>query len=231
MALQSKKQRRARCWTPYNLMRLPYQPHPSVRLFLWLCVALWAQQVTWLALVWGCGLMWMGAWWSAGARVWRNVWRLKSLMLALWIAFAWTTPGNPLWPSVWAPSDAGMLEGTTHCLRLILLVCCGQWVVASLSREDLLIGFLVLCAPLSRVGMSGQTFALRVWLTLIHTEAWLQRPRAHWRDIPYLLRTALDFEAGDSIPLVLTLQLPRFMCWDWLVMAVATVGLLGVYLQ
>lgn len=212
-------------------MRFPYQPHPSVRLFLWLCVALWAQQATLLALAWGCGLTFLGAWWSAGARIWQSLWRLKTLLLALWVAFAWTIPGNPLWPSAWAPSDAGMLEGAIHSLRLILLVCCGQWAMARLSHEDLLVGFLMLSTPFSWIGISGQRFALRVWLTLIRTEAWLQRPRARWRDIPHLLRTALDFEAGDSIPLVLTLQLPRFVCWDWLVMAVATVGLLGVYLQ
>lgn len=212
-------------------MRFPYQPHPSVRLFLWLCVALWAQQATWLTLALACGIAFCGAWWWVGGRVWQSVWRLKSVLLALCVACAWTIPGNPLWPRVWAPSDAGMLEGAMHSLRLILLVCSGQWAMARMSHENLLIGFLVLSAPFSRIGISGQRFALRVWLTLIRTEAWLQRPRARWRDIPHLLRTALDFEAGDSIPPVLTLQLPRFVCWDWLVIAVATVGLLGVYLQ
>lgn len=111
-------------------------------------------------------------------------------MLVLLLTYAYTLPGQVLWPEVaWAsPTSEGVKWGLVRILRLTLILVALAVLLASTKQERLIYGLYVLVRPLTVLGFDRRAFAVRLGLTLAYVEQsaesarpqtgqWLQRLR------------------------------------------------------
>jgi energy-coupling factor transporter transmembrane protein EcfT len=157
--------------------------HAGAILFLWAAVAVLMQRaegwslvalsVASLAVAFGC----------ARTQCVRLLARIRVLLLAILVLFAWFTPGEAVfmdWPRL-GPSREGLSLALTHGCRLAALVC---WVAALLGRmsaERLVSGLYALARPCGAFGLSAERFALRLLLVLRYASA-AQRGERPWQD-------------------------------------------------
>ena len=152
--------------------------------------------------------------------------RLRWLLLTLLAAFAWTVPGEPLWPMAWAPTREGLLTGGEHALRLLALVCAIRLVLACSSRAEQLVALWTLARPMRYLGLRPERGVLLVGLALEEADAWLAQRRG-WRE----LRAELSRPAAeDGAVRQLTLQCPHFHLRDGLVLAAAMAVLASLWM-
>ncbi len=200
--------------------------HPATRFLLWLVLALAlpvlvpkAQAVLALAMF---GVLAISVPGSLGP----TMRRLRWLLLTLLAAFAWTVPGEPLWPMAWAPTREGLLTGGEHALRLLALVCAIRLVLACSSRAEQLVALWTLARPMRYLGLRPERGVLLVGLALEEADAWLAQRRG-WRE----LRAELSRPAAeDGAVRQLTLQCPHFHLRDGLVLAAAMAVLASLWM-
>ena len=154
---------------------------------------------------------------EAGRLLYRSRW----LMGILFLTYAYTLPGDALWPSLaWAsPSADGLLSGGWRVARLALMLAGLAVLFAYTPRARLVFGLYVLATPLGRLGLDRRAFAVRLGLTLDYAEhapkpvRWLDALRAPARD--------------DSGPAAYVLQREY---WQGRDSAVILAGLLGLWI-
>lgn len=108
--------------------------------------------------------------------------RTRWLLLVLFLAYAFSLPGEPLVPA-WvgaSPTQAGVMAGAERIARLMLMLAGLAVLLASTDRSRLIYGFYVLAAPFAKLGFDRRAFAVRVGLTLEY--AGKARPPAAWWD-------------------------------------------------
>jgi energy-coupling factor transporter transmembrane protein EcfT len=132
----------------------------------------------------------------------RLVWRTRWLLMVLLFGYAYSIPGESIWPVLGsaAPSLEGLLQGLKQSARLLVLLLWLDLLVLRLSSESLLAGLYQLLRPLDRLGAHPDRIALRLGLTLRAIEG-LDRGRGH-------LRALLTEGSTPNLPdrLILTLQ-------------------------
>lgn len=147
--------------------------HSGLILLLWLAAVASVQLLPISALglaVLACAcaaLLW------ARVRAWRLVRRVRILLLAIVVLFAWFTPGEALWVD-WprlGPSREGAMLALLHAGRLLAVVCAVALLLERLPIERLVSGLHALASPLRVLGVPPERLALRLLLVLRLVEA------------------------------------------------------------
>ncbi len=162
-------------------------PHPAARILLW-CG--WALAVERAALPWlpilavASATAFLFA--PARIRLLTLLRRTRWLMAVLLMTYAYSLPGNPLWPALdWAsPTAEGLSQGALRVGRLLLMLAGLAVLLGCTSRQRLIYGLYVLAKPLGWIGFDRRAFAVRLGLTLDYVERapkpvrWLDALRA-----------------------------------------------------
>lgn len=193
--------------------------HPGAALFLWVVLVVLLQTVSGY-LLWAMTGAWLGvAGWASYPGLRRLVRRIRFLLLAILIVFAWMTPGQalfPFWTSL-GPTREGLLLAAEHGLRLVGVVALVALLLGRGGRDFVVSGLYALMAPCAIVGLSRDRLAVRLLLVLRLAE---NPPSGGWR---HWLDTA-DLAADDG---PLHVRRMGFRGWDWLVLVTA-IGLLAL---
>ncbi|KON80137.1 energy-coupling factor transporter transmembrane protein EcfT [Azoarcus sp. PA01] len=158
--------------------------HAGLLILMWAAGVVVIQAVSgvWLlAAVIGSGLV---ASLLAPARSGRLVRRVRFLLLAIVVFFAWFTPGEALvadWPAL-SPTAEGMLLAAQHGGRLVAVVFCVAILLQRLSVDRLVSGLYALLRPLEFAGLPASRLAVRLLLVLRYVEAGAEHGWTHWLD-------------------------------------------------
>ena len=171
-------------------------PHPAARIVLWCGWAVAVEcavlpRFTILAVASATAFLF----WPVRREALRLLARTRWLMLILLLAYAWSLPGDALWPgATWAsPTREGLVEGGWRVARLVLMLVGLAVLLATTARSRLIYGLYVLAAPLTALGLDRRAFAVRLGLTLDYVE---HAPKpARWLDA---LRMPAPDDAGPS---------------------------------
>lgn len=176
-------------------------PHPAARILLWCGWAVVVERAalpvfSLLAVATATAFVFAPVRHESGRLLRRTRW----LMAVLLLAYAYSLPGTPLWPSLeWAsPSIEGLRQGALRVGRLALMLAGLAVVLAYTARPRLVYGLYLLAWPLTWLGFDRRAFAVRLGLTLDYVE---HAPKpARWLDA---LRTPLP---DDATPATYSLQ-------------------------
>lgn len=147
--------------------------HSGLVLLLWLAAVAAIQLLSPLALsvaVAACALM---AVLFARTRTWRLVRRIRVLLIAITVLFAWFTPGEAAlldWPRL-GPTRDGVALAAVHAGRLLAVVCAVGILLERLPLARLVGGLYALSRPLRLIGVAPERLALRLLLVLRYVEA------------------------------------------------------------
>lgn len=147
--------------------------------------------------------------------------RTRWLMAILFVTYAYSLPGDPLWPTLgWgSPSLDGLQHGAWRVGRLVLMLFGLAVLLAYTTRPRLIFGLYVLSRPLTWLGFDRRAFAVRLGLTLDYVE---HAPKpVRWLDA---LRAPMPDDAG---PTRYVLQSEH---WQGRDSAVILAGLLGIWI-
>jgi hypothetical protein len=102
-------------------------------------------------------------------------------LLAIFLLFAWATPGVLLLPNIAtvSPTVDGLILGATHLGRLIVVLASLALLLRTTPSEDLVAAFFSLLAPFRAFGVDRGRIAVRLLLVIEYVES--AQPRA-WRD-------------------------------------------------
>lgn len=195
--------------------------HPGAALFLWSALVVLLQTVSGLVLVGMAGLSLLAAGVAGLGSLRRLVRRIRFLLLAILILFAWMTPGQaaiPYW-TVLGPSREGLLLAAEHGLRLLGVVSLVALLLGWGGRDFVVSGLYALMAPSRLVGLSRDRLAVRLLLVLRHAEQAEPKTWRHWLK-------AQDPPDGQA----LQVRRQPLRGWDWLVLGLGA-GLLGLALR
>ncbi|NLF52878.1 MAG: hypothetical protein GX576_00475 [Thauera phenolivorans] len=185
--------------------------HSGLILLLWLAGVILLQALPLPALLPAALACLFVALLFARLRALRLLRRVRVLMLAIVILFAWFTPGEALllvWPSV-SPTREGALMALEHGARLAAVVCMVALLLERLPTERLVGGMYALCRPLALCGVSPERLALRLLLVLRYVESTGPGAARDWRHW-------LAEDAGPVSAEVVHLRRERLGAADWL---------------
>ena len=152
-------------------------------------------------------------------------WRTRWLLLVLVLGYAYSLPGQPLFPLFgdYSPSIEGLLHGARQAMGLMVLLVWLDVLVLAQPTERLLGGLYQLAWPFARLGLDCGRLALRLGLTLKAIEK-LERGRGN-------LMRLLDQNDVSGLPERIQIQTrpPRFI--DLLVPAALLSGMVGLWLS
>lgn len=102
----------------------------------------------------------------------RLIRRVRILLLAITVLFAWFTPGEALFAGLpgLSPTHEGVMLALEHGGRLIVVVCCVALLLEMLPPDRLVSGLHALCRPGALFGLSAQRVALRLLLVLRYVD-------------------------------------------------------------
>lgn len=159
----------------------------------------------------------------------RLVWRTRWLLLVLLFGYAYSLPGEPVWPvlggvlSGLSPSWEGVQHGAKQVARLVILLLWLDMLVLRLPADRLLTGLYQLMQPFSRLGIDPGRVALRLELTLRAIEA-MERGSGNLKSL-----LKLDFQIEFAQQIQLHLSPLRFI--DIALPGVVLASILGVWLH
>jgi len=202
-------------------------PHPAVQIYIWICLALIAQVLIAYALVLLAGMLVVFSFSICAPRFLSMLRRTRWIFFSLFLIYAYTSSGEALWPywGVFSPVADGVVDGFFQILRLITVLAGLSILLTLLSQSQLIAGLYTLSRGLSFLGLSHERFAVRLALTLRYAESAMQDTACNRRSsIEYLL-APVPVEPG-----FIDLHMVHFTRLDWLLVAAATVALLGIWL-
>ena len=147
--------------------------HSGLVLLLWLAAVAAVQLLPPPALGGALAACALAAAVLARARTWRLVRRIRVLLLAIAVLFAWFTPGEAAfldWPRL-GPTREGLALAALHAARLLAVVCAVGILLERLPLARLVGGLYALSRPLRGVGVAPERLALRLLLVLRYVEA------------------------------------------------------------
>lgn len=144
----------------------------------------------------GACLLLLG-WWCARTTWVRVLGRMRYLLLALFVLFAWQTPGTLLFPALGSLSPAleGVWLAVEQAIRLLGVASLVSLLLQRLDAAAWMCSLHVLLQPLRCVGVPLDRFILRLRLVLDQVAG----ERLEWRH-------ALD-AAVKEVP-------PEILCWQ-----------------
>ena len=120
----------------------------------------------------------------ASPRLFTLLHRTRWIMLSLLLIYAYSTPGEAVWPQLaqFSPTIEGGMEGLLQWCRLIFALAGLSIALSLLSQQQLISGLYALGYPLRYVGLSRARVAVRLALTLRYAESALLDTAANWRE-------------------------------------------------
>lgn len=157
--------------------------------------------------------------------------RMRWLMMSMFLIYAFSTPGEYLndWPIQMSPTYEGVEDGVIQCLRLSMMLAAVALLIASTSKESMILGFYCLLKPLKYMGFKPEKFAARLSLTLYyielnnanHDHATYQNKQAmKWQGLMRLDQESIDYSKLEP---VITLQEQSLSVDDCLLMLIVLV--------
>ncbi|MCL2645296.1 MAG: energy-coupling factor transporter transmembrane protein EcfT [Betaproteobacteria bacterium] len=176
--------------------------HTGSILFLWAAAALSVQQAENWSLAALATASLVVALVRARVQCVRLLARIRVLLLAILVLFAWFTPGEAVfmdWPRA-SPSREGLLLALTHGGRLVALVCWVAVLLGCMSTDRLVNGLYALFRPCRVFGLPTERVALRLQLVLRHASdarngGWSWQDWKSWLNPP-------DTACGEPVQLV-----------------------------
>jgi energy-coupling factor transport system permease protein len=158
-------------------------PHPATQLIVWVCGAIVVQKLQGLALLVVALCLLFAAYVLHDQRLFRLLRRARWILFTLFIIYALLTSGEPLWPALNFPSLTieGVSEGLNQLGRLICVLASLSILLTLLSTEQLLSGIYSLMRFVRYVGLSPETLAVRLALTLHYAESAMRDTADDWR--------------------------------------------------
>jgi hypothetical protein len=202
-------------------------PHPALQIYIWFCLILAVQMLGVYALVMLAGILIVFSFRICAARLFSLLRRTRWILLSVFLIYAYTSPGESLWPhlGVFSPVAEGVEYGMLQLLRLLAVLAGLSILLTLLSQAQLIAGLYTLCRPLSFLGVSRERFAARLALTLHYAESAMQDTATNWRgSIEQLLAQLL------LTPGYIELQLVPFNRRDGLLAVAASAAVFGVWL-
>lgn len=186
--------------------------HPCAVLVAWAALAVAGQLLAGPPLLAFLGLCIAAAWGFARARALRLLRRSRYLLLALVVIFVVFTPGTRVFvePAWLVLSREGLALAAVHGARLLCVLMLVALLLERLAPAELVLGLVVLAAPLRRIGLDPSRLAVRLMLVL---EMAAERRVADWRE---WLREADDEAPGGS---VIRLPARRFGALDGVIVS------------
>jgi energy-coupling factor transporter transmembrane protein EcfT len=200
--------------------------HPAVRILLLLLVAL-ALPLLDLAVLLVLGVLAVAAFLllarSALARLRAGLWRLRWLLLAIFVLYGGFTPGEPLLPALPGLSREGLLEGLRRALVLTDLLVLVYLLLSLTSVPQLVVGLRLLLTPLQLIGIDTQRIGLRIALAfdgVASLQSRLQQPPSPaagglWARAAALIEE-IEMQAGRESLAVVLPPVPQPRWWEWL---------------
>lgn len=147
------------------------QPSTSIALWVMLAISLHGMQMAGLMLLTGvvAGLVFVT---GCIERAWKGLVRARILLLAMFLIYAFTTPGDAVLPSLgrFSPSLNGLQSGAVQAWRLAIMLASLAVLLSICTRSALLGGLFHLIKPLALFGVNPERIAVRIWLTLYYAE-------------------------------------------------------------
>lgn len=150
--------------------------------------------------------------------------RIRFLLLAVLVLFAWFTPGEVLlmdFPRL-SPTREGLRLALDHAARLLTVVAALAVLLQFLPVPRLVGGLYALCRPFGVIGLSAERLAVRLLLVLRHVETSDRAALRHWRHW-------LSEEPAESGNETLHLERERFGRLD-VVLIVSMLGILMLWM-
>ncbi|MEK6747809.1 MAG: hypothetical protein AABY83_01215 [Pseudomonadota bacterium] len=177
--------------------------HPVIRIVCLIALALWMASGSVVDVAVGMlmvALAYLIAQRVPQPQVWRMVWRLRMLALALLILYGWMSPVAV----GWRPDGAGLWLGVARVAGLVVLVLAVHLINLLTSAAQWLAAIYWLAYPLRWVGLSRDRLAMRMHLVMYYLNDLqddLARRRAPsqgniWQDI--VARVEAGWQWGDA---------------------------------
>lgn len=155
-----------------------------------------------------------------------SLWRLRWLLVATGVIFAWGTPGVYWFNSKYAPTIEGVYLGFEQGLRLIGIVSSLQIVLWRLDEKGLLSACYYLLYPLKWCGVDITSFAIRLGLTLQYTNSENIYPiNLKWKELLSHLQW-IEQNQGETmheIEIILFTVFDRWICVGLLLLGFAAI--------
>lgn len=141
----------------------------------------------------------------------RLLWRTRWLSLVLLFGYAYSLPGESLWPALGgaAPSLEGARQGVFQAARLMVLLLWLDLLVLRQPGHELLAGLYQLMRLFSWLGFDPRRAALRLGLTLRAIET-MERGKGNLRSL-LKLDSRVDLTQQLPVRIQLRLSPPRFL--------------------
>ena len=154
---------------------------------------------------------------GARRRLPRLLRRSRFLLLAIFVMFAWFTPGqrlvgDPAW--LW-PTFEGLQLALTHGGRLLITLALVALLLERMPADELLQGLSTLVRPLSLVGWDADRLAVRLSLVMHLATESAGRDWRHW----------LDDAADESAPAAVAVATRSFGAADAWVLALTVLAM------
>lgn len=196
--------------------------HGGLLIFLWLGAVALLQRLPPQWLGWLILLLGLASLLSARERALRLLRRIRVLLLAIVVLFAWFTPGTLFivdFPTV-SPTVEGLTLAFEHAGRVVAVVLCVALLMQSLSSERLVGALYALLRPFERMGLPAGRIAVRTLLVLEFVEG---RSTGGWKKwlTPAKEETALR-------PVLMPVE--PFRVRDWLILSLGLATLLSLWI-
>lgn len=147
--------------------------HPASRILIWLAFAFCIPWLRFSELAGIVLLLSLPLFLKHSAQYLKLLRRSRWLLISLFLAYAFATPGEAIIPAFgdYSPSRDGLLSGGFQALRLIALLAGLSLLLAMSPRDQILAGLYVLLRPFARLGLDVDRIAVRIWLTLHYAES------------------------------------------------------------
>lgn len=203
-------------------------PHAAVQIYVWVCLTLAAQMLSAYALALLALILITVSFKICAARLFLLLRRTRWILFTVVLIYAYTSQGDAVWPQLGAfsPVADGILGGLLQIMRLVTVLAGLSILLTLLSQSQLITGLYTLSRPLCFVGLPRERVAVRLALTLRYAESAMQDAASNWRIGFEQLLAPVPVAPG-----FIELHVYPFSRRDWLLIAAASVALLGIWLD
>lgn len=186
--------------------------HGGLLIFLWLGAVALMQRLPPPLLGWLVVILGVIAFMFARERARRLVRRVRILLVAIVVLFAWFSPGTLVivdLPSL-SPTLEGLMLAFEHAGRVLAVVLCVALLMQTLSASRLVGALYALLRPFERFGVPAATIAVRTLLVLEYVDG---KPAGGWKR--WLLPADAEVVAAPVL-----MPVEPFRSYDWIILTV-----------
>ena len=199
------------------------RPHPAALIALWAAYAAGLEFLSWPGLGAAAALAApLGLHAPMRTGFLQLLRRSRWLLLLLPLVYAFSIPGQPVWPGISAIFWPGIEAGMLRLARLLLMLAALAALLNVLGRDGLVLGIFACMRPWAWAGLDARALAVR--LSLVLEGARQAAPARPWR----LALEQLE-DAPSPGPAQITLR-PQAWTWRDIAVLLLAVGWLGAVL-